>query len=89
MNKTILEFILAAIIDRNNDQSLGEEIRSLQETILTIIKQEQNLILESIHDLIIEYPNDIELGSEIRRMSHLILIALYVEEDISGDCDTE
>jgi hypothetical protein len=89
MNKTILEFILKGIVDYTNDQSLGEEIRSLKETIFNIIKVENNLILEVIYELINDYPNDQQLGAQIRYISHLILLSLYVEEDISGDCNTE
>lgn len=90
MNKTILEFILDAVIaNKLSDNDLGEEIRQLQETIGSIINDEKDSILEVLYNLIIETPNDKELGGKIRSISPLILLALYVEEDISGNSDTK
>jgi|688.fasta_scaffold197686_4 hypothetical protein len=88
MNKTILEFIISAVIASKDDQkTLGEEIRQLEETIGSIINREEDQILEVIYNVITETPNDVELASKIKGISPLILIALYVEENIGGDSD--
>jgi hypothetical protein len=90
MNKTILEFIISAVIASKYDQkTLGEEIRQLEETIGSIINREEDQILEVIYNVITETPNDIELASKIKGISPLILLALYVEENISGNSDTQ
>ena len=90
MNKTILEFIISAVIASKDDQkTLGEEIRQLEETIGSIINREEDQILEVIYNVITETPNDIELASKIKGISPLILLALYVEENISGNSDTQ
>ena len=90
MNKTILEFIISAVIASKEDQkTLGEEIRQLEETIGSIINREEDQILEVIYNVITETPNDIELASKIKGISPLILLALYVEENISGNSDTQ
>ena len=61
MNKTILEFIISAVIASKDDQkTLGEEIRQLEETIGSIINREEDQILEVIYNVITETPNDIE-----------------------------
>jgi hypothetical protein len=88
MNKTILEFIISAVIASKDDQkTLGEEIRQLEETIGSIINREEDQILEVIYNVITETPNDVELASKIKGISPLILLALYVEENISGNSD--
>jgi hypothetical protein len=88
MNKTILEFIINAIIALKEDQkTLGEEIRQLEETIGSIINREDDQILEVIYNVITETPNDVELAFKIKSISPLILLALYVEDDISGNSD--
>jgi hypothetical protein len=90
MNKTILEFIISAVIALKDDQkTLGEEIRQLEETIESIINREEDQILEVIYNVIIETPNDVILASKIKQISPLILLALYVEENISGNSDTQ
>jgi hypothetical protein len=90
MNKTILEFIISAVIASKDDQkTLGEEIRQLEETIGSIINREEDQILEVIYNVITETPNDIELASKIKGISPLILLALYVEQNISGNSDTQ
>jgi hypothetical protein len=90
MNKTILEFIISAVIASKDDQkTLGEEIRQLEETIGSIINREEDQILEVIYNVITETPNDVELASKIKGISPLILLALYVEENISGNSDTQ
>lgn len=90
MNKTILEFILDAVISlKENEKGLGEEIRQLEETIGSIINREEDPILEVIYNVITETSNDVELASKIKTISPLILLALYVEENISGNSDTQ
>jgi hypothetical protein len=90
MNKTILEFIISAVIALKDDQkTLGEEIRQLEETIGSIINREEDQILEVIYNVIIETPNDVILASKIKQISPLILLSLYVEENISGNSDTQ
>jgi hypothetical protein len=90
MNKTILEFIINAIIALKEDQkTLGEEIRQLEETIGSIINREDDQILEVIYNVITETPNDVELAFKIKSISPLILLALYVEDDISGNSNTK
>ena len=88
MNKTILEFIINAVIAlKEEEKELGEEIRQLEETIGNIINREEDQILKVIYNVIIETPNDVILASKIKGISPLILIALYVEENIGGDSD--
>jgi hypothetical protein len=90
MNKTILEFILDAVIAHKfDDNTLGEEIRQLEETIRSIINIEKDPILEVLDTLISDNPSNEDLGHKIRSIAPLILLALYVETDISGDSDTE
>ena len=90
MNKTILEFIINAVIAlKDEEKELGEEIRQLEETIGNIINREEDQILEVIYNVITETSNDVELASKIKQISPLILLALYVEENISGNSDTQ
>jgi hypothetical protein len=90
MNKTILEFIINAVVAlRDEEKELGEEIRQLEETIGNIINREEDQILEVIYNVITETSNDVELASKIKQISPLILLALYVEENISGNSDTQ
>ena len=60
MNKTILEFIISAVIASKDDQkTLGEEIRQLEETIGSIISTAIKNNPDSSKALYKDYPEDI------------------------------
>lgn len=77
MNKTILFFILNAIENNPNNQSLGEEVRALKSTLVQCLTASYDSVLRDIFDLINQTPNDYELGTVVRRL--YIPLKLYVD----------
>jgi hypothetical protein len=72
MDNTI-KFIIDAITHNPNDQSLGEEMRALQETLFIHCISTQDPLHEFLFVLITQNPNDIVLGSKMRQIKHKLI----------------
>lgn len=71
MDRTIT-FILESIDKNPNNQSLGEEVRCLKETIFFLCIETNEPLYEFLFALIHHNPNDAELGGKLRTIKKQI-----------------
>jgi hypothetical protein len=77
MKKQIVEFIIKAIQDWDDNTHLGEEIRVLEETLEEIQDNNPDHLIGTILLLIYIFKQDEELGKHIR--GHYISFRLYIK----------
>ena len=65
--------MIDAINNNPNDQSLGEEIRALQQGLFIDYVVSGDELEELLFVLIVHTPNDYELGGKIRRLKNKII----------------
>jgi len=78
MKKSIIEFIVKAIEDWEDNTYLGEEIRMLEDTLNELMDTEPNQVYASILLLIIITKTDEKLGEHMR--VHYPSFKLYLED---------
>jgi hypothetical protein len=67
MKKSIIEFIIIAIQDWDDNTRLGEEIRVLQETLEHLVDTDTDNLIGALLMMIYLCPDDNDLGRHIRK----------------------
>jgi hypothetical protein len=67
MKKSIIEFIIIAIQDWDDNTQLGEEIRGLQDTLEHLVDTDNDNLIGALLMMIYLCPEDNDLGRHIRK----------------------
>lgn len=76
METEILEQVVISIEAWDDLQTIGEEVRCLEEAIRSKTLNNIDPIMEALLDLIVSYPNDYDLGRMIKAIYIPIIIIL-------------
>lgn len=76
MKSEILEQVVISIEAWDDLQTIGEEVRCLEEAIKSKTLNDIDPVMEALLDLIVSYPNDYDLGRMIKALYIPIRIIL-------------